>query len=156
MESEQKKKGGCGARLIVFIGVIAVAFLVVQRISLRGESQFYGRWQMTDESWEAELKYREEKKTYLFYKNISFSGPDVRSPLKARFYAIDEGLTSSKISGNFSSSDDGKHIMSCPEMAKGSWAWCPVRWIDFDTIVVEDNSRRTRTYRRISAKTSGE
>ena len=176
MESEQRKKGGCGGLLIVFIGIIAVAFLVVQRVTLKEEIQLYGQWQMTDESWEAELKYRESWEDGFdncFYKCVSFSGPNAASPLKARFVAFDNGLKPpyERISGTFTYYDNDK-IYCLALMAtdidvkyERVGGGAEIEWVDFNTIVVrgstfqvrsDGNNLQTRTYRRISAQTSGE
>lgn len=167
MESEQKKKGGCGGLLIVFIGIIAVAFLVVQRVTLKEEIQLYGQWQMTDESWEAELKYRESCKNGFrkcFYKCVSFSGPNAASPLKARFVAFDNGLKPpyERISGTFTYYDNDKIYCLALMATDIDVAYEPVGkgaeivWVDFNTIVVQGGYFETRTYRRVSAQTSAE
>lgn len=169
MEQAEKKKRGRGSRLIVFIGIIAAAFFVVQRVTLKDERQLYGRWQMTDESWETELKYRESYEGELyscFYKCVSFSGPDAAAPLKARFVAFDNGLKPphERISGTFTYNNDE---ILC--LAFGAAAWevehngyerADVEWVDFNTIVVRNHDKvirsctnpegEERTYRRIS------
>ncbi|MBQ6828406.1 MAG: hypothetical protein IJO46_10375 [Thermoguttaceae bacterium] len=163
-EQEPKKKRGCGGALIIFIGIIAAVFFVVQRVTLKDEIQLYGQWHMTDESWEAELKYRKENKDCCFYKCVSFSGPGVLSPLKARFVAFDDGLKPlyRKISGTFVYDDlDGNDWIFCLAFGAEPWeakrsrylAGGYVEWVDFNTIVVRckgNNFGEERTYRRIA------
>lgn len=156
-KQEDKRKMGRVKKTFLGLAIVAATLFVgywgivsiVWCAQMRDDRRLVGHWQMIDESWEAEVKFRQKRDWYMpcYYSDIYFKSP--RFPrFWATMSAFDKTAPEEIVSEDFTVSGTGnERILSCSALA-GTYLDVNCEWLDDDVIVLKDEDGRARVYRR--------
>lgn len=144
MESEQKKKSG--GLFVLIIVAILIGWAIAQRVATVKESEFFGHWQMTAESWQVEQMSRQYGASDNWWSDVFFFAPGGWR-FSATFHATDlSSILNSEayLEGDFRY--DG-NVLVCDAPAFGTRR-ASVTWMNDKVIAVQNENGETRYYRR--------
>lgn len=152
-QEEKRKMGRVKKTFLALLIVAATLFVgywivvgIIWRVTMADDCRLGGHWQMIDESWEVELKFRQKRNRDEPYFNSNLYFKPCRFPwFWSEMTSFDKTAPKENESVDFVDFDIEGTILS--GYFGGPWD-VSCEWLDDDVIVLEDENGQARVYRR--------